>query len=200
MDLLEILTDLGIEEDVAKKAVKSINKEIPNEFVIKSQYNKKVLELDETKKEVKKLQGSLVDAEAKETAYTTLQEKYEKYKETVKQEAENKQKEFDDYKNGIEMEQETQKKKSILRKALIDNKVLASVVDDFMLDKINVTDMIIENDSIKNADEFLKPHLEKYSGYVATEKVKGTDVATPLIKTTDTDSESDPFLEGFNDN
>ena len=50
MDLLEILTDLGIDAEVAQKAVKNINKEIPTEFIPKEQYNKKVIALEKSKR------------------------------------------------------------------------------------------------------------------------------------------------------
>lgn len=179
MNIIEILTDLGIEEDAAKKAERAINKEIPQEFVKKDQYNKKVLELDNTKKDLSTAQSALADAEAfktkvedKEKALSDLQEQFDQYK--TEQEAKWQERDASDAKKDL-----TDKKRQAARADLLKRQVSADVLDDFLLDKLDFDAMELDGEDVKDADAYMKPYQERYAKYFGKVETKGAGVGNP---------------------
>ena len=90
MDIFERFKDLGIDEELAKKAEQIVNKEVPQHFVAKDQYNKKVLELDDTKKALQAAQTNSADNEIwaqkyndEVTAHNTTKSTYAAEKDAV---------------------------------------------------------------------------------------------------------------------
>lgn len=160
MDITTILTDLGIEPDIAKKAEKTINKEIPMEFLPKDQYNKKVLELDETKKTLKELQGVASEAEL--------------YKNKLA----DKETEFSTFKQAVETEKTIAAKRDILHKQLnaegANPKLIKLLEKEFDFNKIEV-----DGDKVKNWETLVKPVKEQYAEVFGTVETVGAGVTNP---------------------
>lgn len=172
MDLQELFKSIGLEDDaIIAKAEKAVNKAIPLEFVSKDQYNKKVLELDETKKEIKEVRGELATAESYKQKVATLEEEYKNYKAT-------KETEFTEYKSQVESEKATATKREAIRKQLAadgaNQKLIGLLEKEFDLAAVE-----LDGEGIKGWDALSKSVKETYADVFGTTQIKGTDVANP---------------------
>lgn len=178
MDIKKILQSFGIEEDKIEQLKDSITREIGTDFIPKTQYQKKVLSLNELQEKYNDLEAKLNNANENEYK--------EKYEQTLN--------EFEQFKSNIENEKTLNTKTDLLKQKLQDEKfnkdIINLLVKEFDLSKIEV-----EENNIKDWDNVISPFKDKYSGFIQQEVVKGTNPANPP-KTEK--SEIDPFLKGFN--
>lgn len=174
IDIKKILTDAGVSSELVDTIADTIKAEIPKEFVAKTQYNKKVAQIDE-------LNNKVADLEATSSNDTSKAEL-----ETVKAE-------FEAYKNNIETEKVNGTKKSklteLLKKEGANEKLVGLLLKEFDLEKIE-----IDGDNIKDWDNVIKPVKEGYSDCFATVETVGNPPATPPQNNT---GQADPFLQGF---
>lgn len=167
MDLLKILKNAGIEESKVEEVKDSITREIGTDFIPKSQYQKKVLALNE-------LQEKFNDVEA-----TTTNNNKDEYKEkysTLEQE-------FNDYKTNLEVEKTRGAKLSILKSKLEEEKFNKDIID-LLAKEFNIDSLDIEDNNIKEWDSIATPIKEKYKGFIQEEVVSGTGSANPSQTTT----------------
>ena len=162
MDIKKILLGNGISEDLATNCADALKREIPKEFVSKTQYKKKSELVDE-------LNGKIADLEIQATKGNTDEYKT-KYAEL--------EKEYNDYKTGIETKEtnrlKTNKITEMLKKEGANEGVLNLLTKAFDLSTVE-----IENDNIKDWENVLKPVKEQYSGCFATTTTTGNPPATP---------------------
>ena len=161
MNLLEILTDLGIDADVAGKAVKSINKEIPLEFIPKDQYNKKILELDEVKKASKEIATKLTEAEAYKEKVATLEDEYKNYKQTVE--------------DGKTLSDKQSAVREQLKADGANPKLIKLLEKEIDFSKITIAD-----GKVQNWEEITKPLKTEYAEIFGTTENKGADTGNPV--------------------
>lgn len=168
MDLLEILTDLGIDAEVAQKAVKNINKEIPTEFIPKEQYNKKVIALEKANEATKEITDKLTIAEEYKTKVATLEEEYKNYKQTVE--------------DGKALSD----KQSIVREQLKKDGANPKLIK--LLEKeIDYSKITVEDGKVQNWEEITKPLKTEYAEVFGTTETKGADTGNPPSGKTDTE-------------
>lgn len=159
IDIKKILTDAGVSSELVDTIADTIKAEIPKEFVAKTQYNKKVAQIDELNNKVADLEAT----SSNDTSKTEL--------ETVKAE-------FEAYKNNIETEKVNGTKKSklteLLKKEGANEKLVGLLLKEFDLEKIE-----IDGDNIKDWDNVIKPVKEGYSDCFAKVETVGNPPATP---------------------
>lgn len=177
MNILEIIKDNlpeGIE--VTDKTLKAIEKEIKaeqgKEFIPKDQYAKKTDKIIELEADIKELQGKSTDADTYKQKLGELQTKYT-------DDITAKQKEYDDFKATTESEKVLSKKREAARKLLIEMQMKSNVADDFMLDKLDYETMELDDENIKDSENYLKPYIERYAPYFGTTETMPAQVATP---------------------
>lgn len=176
-DIKKILRDAGVESGLVDTLADTIKAEIPKEFVSKTQYSKKVNQIDE-------LNGTIADLEAKVSNPTT--DEFKGKYETL-------EKEFNDFKNNIELEKTTNIKTSLLEKKLkgegVNDKLVKLLMKEFDLNNLEV-----ENDDFKGWADIVQPVRENYSDFFSKVEESG---ATPIMPPTLGSGGVDPFIAGF---
>ena len=162
MDIKKILLDNGINEEVANTCTDALKREIPKEFVSKSQYKKKSDLVDELNCKIADLEVSVAkgDTDEYKTKYADLE------------------KEYNDYKTGIETKEnnriKTNKLTELLKKEGANESVLGLLTKAFDLSTVEM-----EDGNIKDWENVLKPVKEEYSGCFSTTTMGGNPPTTP---------------------
>lgn len=166
MNIKQILFDSGVEDEKIESIAKNITKEIHTDFIPKDQYNKKVLELDETKKEMSSLQGKASEVDAFKAKYEAEQAAHEETK------------------NAYTAEKTISVKRSALHKQLASDgcnpKLLKLLEKEFDLAKLEIDG---EGDAakIKSWDTLSKSVKEQYSDVFGKVETTGANVADPPV-------------------
>lgn len=162
MDLKKILSMNGVEADKIDTLVESIKSELHTEFVPKTQYNKKVNQIDT-------LQEKLNDLEAKAETPNEYKQKYDELNS-----------EFELYKTNIETEKVNKSKLSLLKTKLKNDGIEKENLIDLLCKGIDLDSIEVENDDIKGWEELSKTYKENYSDfYTSTEITGGKEPTTP---------------------
>ena len=86
---------------------------------------------------------------------------------------------FEDYKNDVAVKETTSKIKSAYKKLLTDCKVGEKHIDSIM-GVTNFSEMKLDKDgSLEGLEDLKKVITDKWSGFIPTERAKGTDVDNP---------------------
>lgn len=164
MNLKEILTNNGIELELAEKCSQAINGELHKEFIPKAQYNKKVVELQELKEKSDDL-GAV---------NTQL--------ETLKQQLQSKEEEFANYKKDIEKTQKQSEKINIIKEQLKNDGIKNNKLIDLLIKEVEVDNVEIEEGRIKDWDNIGMSLKENYSDFYTTTEIKGNEPTNPPVK------------------
>lgn len=179
MDIKAILSKHGIEADKVTAITDEIKMEIPKEFVPKSQYNKKVSQIDD-------LNNQVADLEAKAENFNT--DEYKSKYEALNQE-------FETYKTNLETQKVQQTKADKLREALMGNGIKNEKLANLLLKELDIDAVELEDGALKGHEELLNGIKENYSDFFGVTKVVGNNPATP--PTGNGQNGADPFLDGF---
>lgn len=156
MDLKTILANNGVEAEKIDGLIGAINSELHKEFIPKTQYNKKVLEISNLNEKLNDLEA-LKEKEPDNSAFEALKKEYE------------------DYKLSVQAEKETAIKTTALAKHLkdegVNEKLISLLAKEFDLDKLEV-----EGGQIKDWEVASKDVRENYSDFFTQTDTKG---ATP---------------------
>lgn len=154
MDLKAILKRCGLEGELVDTIADTIKAEIPKEFVSKQQYNKKVGAIDELNNTIADLEAKIENSNTDEykSKYEALEEKYNNLQTQ--------------YKGGLLTEQ--------LKKEGFNERILK-----FLTKEIDLENLEIENDTIKDWDNIVNPLKENYSDFIKQESVSGLGSVQP---------------------
>lgn len=179
MDLLKILKNAGIEESRIEEVKDSITREIGTDFIPKTQYQKKVLALNE-------LQEKYNDIEAAATS-----ENKDEYKEKYSA----LEQEFNAFKTNLEAEKVRGTKLSILKSKLEEEKFNKDIIG-LLAKEFDIDSLEIEDNNIKEWDSLATPIKDKYKGFIQEEVVSGTSSANPT-QITNTKVDTNPLADAL---
>ena len=161
MDIKKILETHGIEESIIEAISSDIKKEIPKEFVSKTQYNKKITEIGELNEKISSLESNVGTDEYKE--------KFESLKQ-----------EYESYKTQLETEKINTTKTEVLKQMLVDSGVKNDKLANLLLKEFDLSTIEIEEgNKLKNGEDLLKGVKETYADFFTTSKVVGSTPPTP---------------------
>lgn len=161
MDIKKILETHGIEESLIEAISSDIKKEIPKEFVSKTQYNKKITEIGELNEKISTLESNVGADEYKE--------KFESLKQ-----------EFDSYKTQLETEKINTTKQQALKEALMSSGVKNDKLANLLLKEFDIeTIELEEGNKLKNGEDLIKGVRETYADFFTVQKVVGNTPPTP---------------------
>jgi len=167
MDIKKVLTDAGIDAEIAEKASKSIKADIGKEFVSKEQYNKKAGLISEIEDKIKTLETKNTDLEAENSKATKYKTDYD-----------NLVVEHNTYKTGVEKKENNATKSTKLRESLkadgFNEKIIPLLTKEFDLDKMEIAE-----DKIKGWEELSKGVKESYKDFITITNTGGTPPANP---------------------
>ncbi len=179
MELKKILEFNGVTENL-DSIVEAINKELPKQFVPKTQYNKKVQQLDEAN-------NKIIDFEAKNGQ--NIDEYKTKYEELAAT--------HETFKNGVELEKTNSIKTAALKDALKSQGLKNDKLANLLLKEIDLSTIEIEDNKVKGWAEVFEPIKNGYGDFfgTSTHETTGNPPATPPAN--GSDKGEDPFLSGF---
>lgn len=175
MDLLKILAANGVDTTAAEQIETAIKSQLHKEFIPKSQYNKKVQELDSIKEEND-------DLKARVDKPNEFEEKFN-----------NITKEFENYKSSIIEEKTRSQKEGLLKGQLKEIGFENDKIIDLLVGKFDFSKLEVEENSLKGLD--LENIKTEYADFVTVSNVDGAKPNTPPAAST---AEDDSFLAGFN--
>lgn len=194
------LKSLSLEQEDIDKVMAENGKDIAKEqakYEAKlSDYDDKTLRVNELEKELKEAQKQAAEVDAWKSKYEQEVEAHNQTKETASTATADWEKKWAERDEADTAKETASKKRAAARSELIKRGANPDAVDDFMLDKLDYDGLELDGDTIKGADDYVKPYQERYAKYFGTTVTKGADVATPPANNP---TEKDPFLAGFDE-
>ncbi|MGL5646714.1 MAG: hypothetical protein ACRDDY_02590 [Clostridium sp.] len=157
MDIKRILKKFSVEESIIEDMKDEITKEIGTDFIPKTQYAKKINQID-------LLQEKLDDLEAKEGKDDGYKQKFEDVT-----------KEYEAFKNNIETTKVTDEKKTILKSFLAENGYTNGKIVDLLLKEVDLEKVNLEEGKLKDFD--IKSIDDNYAEFKTKVNTGGTPPA-----------------------
>ena len=182
MDILKILKSFNLETEQAEEIEQAIKKDIHTSFIPKSQYNKKVQELDTLKMEGDDLKARLEQPNEFES----------KYNDTLKS-LEALQSEYDGYKEEISKKETRNIINSKVTKLLNDEGYRNEKVVELLLNNLDYDNIKVNNEGLEGFE--VGTFTKGYEDLKTVSNIDGNKAPTPpQVDTTDID----PWLMGYN--
>ena len=180
MDLIKILKAHNIEGEAAEAIETAIKKDIHTSFIPKTQYNKKVQELDAVKTE-------LDDNKARAEAPNEYEAKYN----DVLKELEGLKNDYDTYKNEIATKETRSAIDNKVTKALNANGFTNNKVVELMLKNLDYDALSIEGEEVQGFD--LNAFTKGFEDFRTVSNTEGTQAFNPPTQ----EASDDPWLAGY---
>ena len=182
MDILKILKAYNLEGDQAEAIEAAIKKDIHTSFIPKTQYNKKVQELDAVKTEAD-------DLKARSEAPNEFESKYN----DISKELEALRGEYDGYKADIERRETRNTINDKVTKLLNNDGYTNEKVVNLLLKNLDYDKISLDGEEVAGFD--LSAFTKGYEEFKTVSNTEGTPAITPPANN---ETESDPWVMGYN--
>ena len=173
------LTALGIEKEVMQQILDEHGATVE---LLKEKAN------EDFDKRAEKLQKTIDDLQSKVDSIDPDSGEWKEKHDMLK-------KEFDDFKAGIETEKTTMSKRTALHAHLKADGANEKLIE-LLESKFDFAKLELEGEKIKGWEDLAKPVKEQFSEVFGTVEERG---ANPAVPPKGGNTNSDPFLDGFNE-